>query len=59
MTSIAAQYEVIGKEIAEGYLEESEIRSIVARGLAQLDVDGCRVLLIVPDGTRTMPMPVW
>jgi lactate racemase len=58
LTSIAAQYEVIGKGIAEGYLEDSEIRSIVARGLAQLDVDGCRVLLIVPDGTRTMPMPL-
>jgi nickel-dependent lactate racemase len=58
LTSIAAQHEVIGKGIAEGYLEESEIRSIVARGLAQLDLDGCRVLLIVPDGTRTMPMPL-
>lgn len=57
MTSIAAQPEVIGKGIAEGYLEESEIRAIVARGLAQLDLDGGRVLLIVPDGTRTMPMP--
>lgn len=58
MTSTAAQHEVIGKGIAEGYLEESEIRSIVARALAQLNVDGCRVLLIVPDGTRTMPMPL-
>ncbi|HEY6345091.1 MAG TPA: lactate racemase domain-containing protein [Bryobacteraceae bacterium] len=58
MTSTAAQNEVVGKGIAEGYLEESEIRSIVAQGLAQLDVDGRRVLLIVPDGTRTMPMPL-
>lgn len=58
MTTIAAQYEVIGRGIAEGYLEESEIRSIVARGLAQLEVDGRRVLLIAPDGTRTMPMPL-
>jgi nickel-dependent lactate racemase len=58
VTSIAAPYEVIGKGIANGYLEESEIRSIVASGLAQLDVDGRRVLLIVPDGTRTMPMPL-
>ena len=54
----AAQYEVIGKGIVEGYLEESEIRSIVERDLAQLDVDGRRVLLIVPDGTRTIPMPL-
>jgi nickel-dependent lactate racemase len=56
--TVAAQYEVLGRGIAEGYLEESEIRSIVASGLAQLDVDGRRVLLIVPDGTRTMPMPL-
>jgi len=58
LNSTAAPYEVIGKWIAEGYLEESEIRSIAARGLAQFDVDGRRVLLIVPDGTRTMPMPL-
>jgi lactate racemase len=58
LTSTAAQNEVVGRGIAEGYLEESEVRSIVAQGLAQLDVDGRRVLLIVPDGTRTMPTPL-
>lgn len=58
LPSISAQSEVVGNGGAEGYLEESEIRSIVARGLAQIDLDGARVLLIVPDGTRTMPMPL-
>ena len=55
---IASSTEVIGKGLAEGFLSESEIRSIVARGLAQLDLDGRRVLAVIPDGTRTMPMPM-
>lgn len=58
VNSIATHSEVIGKGLTAGFLEESEIRSIVAQGLAQLDVDAARVLLIVPDGTRTMPMPL-
>ena len=34
------------------------MREAVARGLAQLPVDGRRVLALIPDGTRTMPMPM-
>jgi nickel-dependent lactate racemase len=41
-----------------GYLSEAEIRSTAARGLSSLAVDGRRVLVLIPDGTRTMPMPL-
>jgi nickel-dependent lactate racemase len=49
---------VIGHGTAEGYLPAAEVAAAVERGMAALPVDGRRVLLIVPDGTRTMPMPV-
>jgi nickel-dependent lactate racemase len=35
---------------------EAEVRGLVAEGLARLALDGARVLVLVPDGTRTMPM---
>jgi nickel-dependent lactate racemase len=35
-----------------------EIAAIVHQGMASLDADGKRVLLIVPDGTRTVPLPL-
>ena len=37
-------------------LTEPEVRRIVEDGLRTLDLDGKRVLLIVPDGTRTAPV---
>ncbi len=37
-------------------LSEGDARGLVAEGLARLAVDGTRVLVLVPDGTRTMPM---
>lgn len=49
---------VVGRGLDDGYLTEYAIRRIVASGLAQLPVDGARVLVLIPDGTRTMPMPM-
>jgi nickel-dependent lactate racemase len=39
-----------------GRLDTVEIRKFVREGLQRLDVGGRRVLVIIPDGTRTMPM---
>jgi lactate racemase len=39
-------------------LTEAEMRDILARGLAQDDLAGQRVLVIIPDGTRSAPMPL-
>jgi len=49
---------VVGEGLDDGYLTEDQIRAISASGLAQLPVDGLRVLVLIPDGTRTMPMPL-
>jgi len=37
-------------------LSEIEVREVLARGLAEIDVSGRRVLVIIPDGTRTAPV---
>jgi nickel-dependent lactate racemase len=47
----------IGAGFADRYLADSEVRDIVRDGLAALRPDGKRFLFIIPDGTRTMPMP--
>ncbi len=49
--------DVVGRGVAEGFLSAPEADTIARDGLARLEVDGRRVLVIIPDGTRTMPMP--
>ncbi|MBZ5514194.1 MAG: lactate racemase domain-containing protein [Acidobacteriia bacterium] len=49
---------VIGKGYANRYLTREETVQVVREGLATLAIDGKRVLTIIPDGTRTMPMPL-
>ena len=49
---------VIGHGVAEGYLPDDELGRIAREGCARLPVDGKRVLVLIPDGTRTMPMPL-
>jgi nickel-dependent lactate racemase len=58
VNTVAALPEVVGKGLAEGFLSADEIHSLVAAGLDQLDLHGRRVLAVIPDGTRTMPMPL-
>jgi len=40
-----------------GYLTPAEFEDTLAAGIDALDLAGQRVLVIVPDGTRTMPLP--
>ena len=49
---------VIGKGFTDRYLSEAEAHELVEQSIASLAVDGKRVLMIIPDGTRTMPMPL-
>jgi lactate racemase len=49
---------VVGGGVAGRYLGEAQLRQIAAEGLNALPVDGKRVLVLIPDGTRTMPMPL-
>ena len=48
----------VGHGVADGYLTREQIDRVAREGCAALPVDGRRVLVIVPDGTRTMPMPL-
>jgi lactate racemase len=48
---------VIGSGLSDGYLSPEEIRAIVRESLDTLTLDGKRVLILIPDNTRTMPMP--
>lgn len=49
--------EVLGHGLTSGYLTHEHVADLVGQGLARLPIDGQRVLVIIPDGTRTMPMP--
>jgi len=48
---------MIGQGFEDRYLTDDETRAIVRDGLTSLALDGKRVLFLIPDGTRTMPMP--
>lgn len=48
---------VVGAGVNEGFLSAEDVHRVCRDGLAPLPVDGRRVLVIIPDGTRTMPMP--
>jgi nickel-dependent lactate racemase len=51
--------DVVGRGQTTGVLAETEVESIVAEGLARLPIAGQRVLVIVPDGTRSIPLPLF
>jgi len=49
---------MIGKGFIDQYLTDDETGAIVDESLRTLPLDGKRVLIIIPDGTRSMPMPL-
>ena len=49
---------VVSAAVQTGFLSEERVRSAVAEGLARLKIDAQRILVLIPDGTRTMPMPL-
>jgi len=48
----------VGTGSADRYLSTDEIRGIVAEAARAVPLAGLRVLVLIPDGTRTMPMPL-
>jgi nickel-dependent lactate racemase len=48
----------IGLGRADGFITEDEIRQTVAEALDEANLAGKRILAIIPDSTRTMPMPL-
>ena len=49
---------MIGVSYTDRFITEEELRGVVARGLDEAGLDGKRVLAIIPDSTRTMPVPL-
>ncbi len=47
---------IIGEGHADKYLADDEMARIVSTALDSLPIDGKRLLVIIPDGTRTLPM---
>ena len=48
---------VIGSGSTDRYLDTKELGELVERAVETIPVKAERVLVIIPDGTRTMPMP--
>ena len=42
-----------------GFLSPAEVEAFVKENTAKMDLAGKRVLIIIPDGTRTMPLPLF
>ncbi len=42
-----------------GYLSEAEIEELLSRAVEGWELDGKRILVVVPDSTRTMPLPLF
>jgi nickel-dependent lactate racemase len=49
---------MIGKGYDNRYLSEAEAREVMAEALAGADLTGKRVIVIIPDATRTAPIPL-
>ncbi len=49
---------LIGQGTTTAMLSDGEVAVIIAQALAPLALDGKRVLVIIPDGTRTAPIPL-
>jgi nickel-dependent lactate racemase len=49
---------LVGASNAASCLTEAEVRAVAAEALARADLAGKRVLVIIPDRTRTAPVPL-
>jgi nickel-dependent lactate racemase len=49
----------IGKGSVTGYLSKDDVREVLVEALTQVDFKGKRVLIIIPDSTRTAPIPLF
>ena len=47
----------IGRGSETNHLSADDVRQIVTQAFESGNLDGKRVIVLIPDGTRTMPMP--
>jgi nickel-dependent lactate racemase len=50
---------IVGRGSTDRFLGEGEVRELTLESLAGADLDGKRVLVIIPDSTRTAPIPLF
>lgn len=50
---------IVGEGRVDAPLSEARVRELLAAGLGPLPLDGRRVLVIIPDGTRSAPIPLF
>src|SRR5215471_9917327 len=48
---------MIGTGSTTAYLDHATVREIVAQAVEAMPIAGKRVLILIPDGTRTAPLP--
>ncbi len=49
---------ILGNGVIQGHLTEDEIITILLESFATMQLDDKRVIVLIPDSTRTMPMPL-
>lgn len=47
-----------GKGLTDGHLDEGEVYGLLEKAFDQLELAGKRVLVLIPDKTRTCPLPM-
>jgi len=50
---------IVGKGSTTEFLTENEVRELTAQALDEAHLEGKRVLIIIPDHTRTAPIPLF
>lgn len=50
---------VVGEGNTKGYLSKDDVRRLTAQAFEQVDLRRKRVLVIIPDSTRTAPIPLF
>ncbi len=58
MTAPGLPAGVLGEGHVDRAIEENAVAELLQRGLADVPLDGKRVLVIIPDGTRSAPLPM-
>ena len=49
---------LVGQGYTDRFLGEDEVKGLMEAALAPLSLDGKRIVVIIPDGTRTAPIPM-
>src|SRR3989441_8536192 len=50
---------IVGKGSTTDILTSEDVQQLIAQACDPLPIDGKRVLVIIPDGTRTAPIPLF